>query len=197
MDDRTRGTYGEPPGPEGRETASGRTILQMMRDWLLELGETVLPAIVIAVLINLFLAQATRVYGSSMEPNLHTDQRLVVEKLSYRLHEPRRGDVVVLRLPERGPELLIKRVIALPGETIEVRDGQVLVDGVSLVEPYLTQQTRGQYGPVGVPAGYIFVMGDNRGASNDSRVFGPVEQSRIVGRAWVSYWPPVDLGFIE
>jgi signal peptidase I len=169
----------------------------MMRDWLLELGETVLPAIVIAVLINLFLAQATRVYGSSMEPNLHTDQRLVVEKVSYRLHEPRRGDVVVLRLPERGPELLIKRVIALPGETIEIRDGQVLIDGTALSEPYLTQETRGQYGPVVVPPGHVFVMGDNRGASNDSRVFGAVEQSRIVGRAWVSYWPPGDVGFVE
>jgi len=169
----------------------------MVRDWLFELGETVLPAIVIAVLINLFLAQATRVYGSSMEPNLHTDQRLVVEKLSYRLHEPRRGDVVVLRLPERGPELLIKRVVALPGETIEVREGQVMINGAVLPEQYLSQQTRGQYGPVQVPAGHIFVMGDNRGASNDSRVFGPVSQTRIVGRAWVSYWPPGDLGFVE
>ena len=197
MDDRTRGTYGEPPHPERPETPAGRTILQMVRDWLVELGETVLPAIVIAVLINLFLAQATRVYGSSMEPNLHTDQRLVVEKLSYRLHQPQRGDVVVLRLPERGPELLIKRVIALPGETIEVRDGQVMINGAMLPEPYLSQQTRGQYGPVQVPEGHIFVMGDNRGASNDSRVFGPVPQVRIVGRAWVSYWPPGDLGLIE
>ncbi len=197
MDDRTRQAYGAPPGAGDPAPEHGRTILEMMRDWLLELGETVLPAIVIAVLINLFLAQATRVYGSSMEPNLHTDQRLVVEKLSYRLHEPRRGDVVVLRLPERGPELLIKRVIALPGETIEIREGQVTIDSVALPEPYLTQQTRGQYGPVQVPVGHIFVMGDNRGASNDSRVFGPVEQSRIVGRAWVSYWPPGDVGFIE
>ena len=193
----SRDAYGPPPdaGEPGRERS--RTVLQVMWDWLLELAETVLPAIVIAVLINLFLAQATRVYGSSMEPNLHSDQRLVVEKLSYRLHEPRRGDVVVLRLPERGPELLIKRVIALPGETIEVRDGQVMVDGVALAEPYLSQQTRGQYGPVQVPAGHIFVMGDNRGASNDSRVFGPVEQSRIVGRAWVSYWPPGDVGIVD
>lgn len=196
MDDRTQDAYGSAPGGDP-EPERGRTILHMMRDWLLELGETVLPAIVIAVLINLFLAQATRVYGSSMEPNLHTDQRLVVEKLSYRLHEPLRGDVVVLRLPERGPELLIKRVIALGGETIEVRDGQVMIDGVPLQEPYLTQQTRGQYGPVQVPPGYIFVMGDNRGASNDSRIFGPVEVSRIVGRAWVSYWPPGDVGLVE
>jgi len=149
------------------------------------------------VLINLFLAQATRVYGSSMEPNLHTDQRLVVEKVTYRLHEPRRGDVIVLRIPERGPELLIKRVIALPGETVEVRDGNVYIDGVVLSEPYLSQPTYGQFGPLRVPEGDVFVMGDNRGASNDSRIFGPVPENRILGRAWVSYWPPDDLGLVE
>ena len=182
----------ETPEPEPRPS-----LLRAFRSWLFELGETVLPAIVIAVLINLFLAQATRVYGSSMEPNLHTDQRLVVEKLSYRLHEPRRGDVVVLRMPERGPELLIKRVIALPGEVIEVRDGDVLVNGTPLQEPYLQRPTNGTYGPATVPEGQLFVMGDNRGASNDSRVFGPVERARIIGRAWISYWPLETLGLIR
>lgn len=182
----------EPPGPE-----PGPSLLQVAKAWLLEVGETVLPAIVIAVLINLFLAQATRVYGSSMEPNLHTDQRLVVEKLSYRLHEPRRGDVVVLRMPERGPELLIKRVIALPGETIEISQGSVYVNGVPLQEPYLSRQTNGTYGPLQVPEGQLFVMGDNRGASNDSRVFGTVERARIVGRAWISYWPLDAIGLIR
>jgi signal peptidase I len=197
MDDWTDKSHGEPPGWEGPQPERGPTTLQMVRNWLFELGETVLPAIVIAVLINLFLAQATRVYGSSMEPNLHTDQRLVIEKVTYRLHEPRRGDVVVLRMPERGPELLIKRVIALPGETVEVRDGNVYIDGVVLSEPYLSQQTYGQFGPLQVPEGEVFVMGDNRGASNDSRIFGPVPETRILGRAWVSYWPPDDLGLVE
>jgi signal peptidase I len=182
----------ETPEPERRPS-----LLQAVKSWLLELGETVLPAIVIAVLINLFLAQATRVYGSSMEPNLHTDQRLVVEKLSYRLHEPQRGDVVVLRMPERGPELLIKRVVALPGETIEVREGDVLVNGVALREPYLSRPTNGTFGPTMVPEGQLFVMGDNRGASNDSRVFGPVDRTRIIGRAWISYWPLETLGLIR
>ena len=165
--------------------------------WLRELGETVLPAIVIAVLINLFLAQATRVYGQSMEPNLHTDQRLVVEKISYSLHQPRRGDVVVLRLPERGPELLIKRVIALPGEEIEIRGGSVYVNGQVLDEPYLSRTTNGTYGPYTVPGESVFVMGDNRGASNDSRVFGAVSLGRVVGKAWVSYWPLERFGFVK
>jgi signal peptidase I len=172
-------------------------LLKLVGRWLLELGETVLPAIVIAVLINLFLAQATRVYGSSMEPNLHTDQRLVVEKLSYHLHEPRRGDVVVLRLPERGPELLIKRVVGLPGETIEIRSGHVTIDGTVLTEPYLSRSTNGTYGPLVVPGGQVFVMGDNRGASNDSRIFGPVPLERVVGRAWVSYWPIEFFGLVH
>jgi len=170
---------------------------KMIRLWLVELGETVLPAIVIAVLINLFLAQATRVYGSSMEPNLHTDQRLVVEKVTYRLHGPRRGDVVVLRMPERGPELLIKRVIALPGETVEIRDGTVYIDHQPLDEPYLVRRSGSTYGPTIVPEGYAFVMGDNRGASNDSRVFGPVPLDSIVGRAWISYWPLEFLGIVQ
>jgi signal peptidase I len=177
---------GPPSSPLG-------TALKMIRLWLVELGETVLPAIVIAVLINLFLAQATRVYGSSMEPNLHTDQRLVVEKVTYRLHGPRRGDVVVLRMPERGPELLIKRIIALPGETLEIRDGTVYIDH----EPYLVRRSGSTYGPTIVPEGQIFVMGDNRGASNDSRVFGPVSLDRIVGRAWISYWPLEFLGIVQ
>jgi signal peptidase I len=193
------------PPPEIQEPQEGSPAAQtpstplhrMLWLWLVELSETVLPAIVIAVLINLFLAQATRVYGHSMEPNLHTDQRLVVEKVSYRLHGPRRGDVVVLRMPERGPELLIKRVIAVAGETIEIKGGTVFIDGQPLVEPYLGHETGGTYGPLSVPEGQVFVMGDNRGASNDSRVFGPVSTERIVGRAWVSYWPFSALGMVH
>jgi signal peptidase I len=176
---------------------SPNSVLRTFWLWLVELGETVLPAIVIAVLINLFLAQATRVYGSSMEPNLHTDQRLVVEKISYRLHSPHRGDVVVIRMPERGPELLIKRVIGLAGETIEVRSGIVYIDGQPIEEDYLVRKTAGTYGPTTIPEGHVFVMGDNRGASNDSRVFGPVSLDRVVGRAWVSYWPFDSLGIVQ
>jgi len=202
--DRPQETSSETPleADQRAESASSAGIesafmLRSLWRWLVELGETVLPAIVIAVLINLFLAQATRVYGSSMEPNLHTDQRLVVEKVSYRLHGPRRGDVVVIRMPDHGPELLIKRIIALGGETIEIRSGVVYIDGQQLDEPYLVRNTGGSYGPTTVPGGYVFVMGDNRGASNDSRIFGPVELDRVVGRAWVSYWPIDTLGAVE
>jgi signal peptidase I len=191
VDTPNAGTHDTPVG------VGSNSVLRTLWLGLVELGETVLPAIVIAVLINLFLAQATRVYGSSMEPNLHTDQRLVVEKVSYRLHSPRRGDVVVIRMPERGPELLIKRVVALAGETIEIRNGVVHIEGEPIKEDYLVRKTSGHYGPATVPEGHVFVMGDNRGASNDSRIFGPVPLDRVVGRAWVSYWPFDTVGVVQ
>lgn len=154
-----------------------------------EILETVVPAIMIALLINLFMAQATKVYGQSMEPSLHSDQRLIVEKLSYHLHPPRRGDVVVLKLDHDNSELLIKRVIGLPGEEIEIKEGRVSINGKPLEEPYLNQFTAGQMAPQMVPPLHVFVLGDNRGFSNDSRSFGMVDFSDIVGRAWFSYWP--------
>ena len=162
--------------------------------WLREALETILPAILIAILINLFLAQPTRVHGQSMEPNLHTDQRLVVEKVSYRLHGPRRGDIVVFSMPLQSEELLIKRVIGLPGETVEIHDGKVYINDTLLDEPYLTQETRGRFGPIVIPPLHVFVLGDNRSFSNDSRAFDAVPIENILGRAWLSYWPVKDLG---
>ncbi len=160
--------------------------------------ETLIPAILIALLIHLFLAQATRVYGQSMEPSLHSEQRLVVEKMSYRFHTPRRGDIVVLRIPGNDEDPpLIKRIIALPGEAVEIRDGHVFVDGIVLIEDYLREETVGNYAPRVVPPLHVFVLGDNRSASNDSRAFGPVPLESIIGRAWFSYWPLEDLGLVR
>lgn len=156
--------------------------------------ETVVPALLIAVGINLFLAQATQVQGQSMEPNLHTAQRLVVEKVTYRFHGPRRGDIVVIDLPEAGPELLIKRVIALPGETITSQGGQVMINGLPLEESYVTDPGGREVPEQTVPPLHVFVMGDNRQFSNDSRNFGPVPIEKIIGRAWFSYWPIEQLG---
>ncbi len=171
------------------------------RHWLVGLAldalSTLIPAIAIALLIHVFLAQATRVYGQSMEPNLHTDQRLVIEKVSYRLHGPQRGDVVVIQDPTGGPELLIKRVIGLPGERITVTDGRVYVDGTPIAEPYLTQPTSGNGRSWVVPPLHVFVMGDNRIASRDSRIFGPVALDQIVGHAVFRYWPPEQIGVIR
>jgi signal peptidase I len=163
-----------------------------------EVLETVLPAILIALLINIFVGQATRVEGQSMEPNLHTNQRLVVEKMSYRFHGPERFDIVVLRLPSQGDELLIKRVVGLPGETVEIRNGHVYVDGQVLDEPFAIGDTRpGRQSSVVVPPLHVYVLGDNRNHSNDSRNFGPVPIENLVGRAWLSYWPLEDAGLLD
>jgi signal peptidase I len=161
-----------------------------------EILETVIPAVLLALLISHFVAQGTYVEGQSMEPNLHNEQRLIVEKISYHLHLPRRGNIVVIDV-DFSDIPLIKRVIGLPGETVEIRNNQVLIDGQPLDEPYLPTLFMRDYGPVQVPEGYIFVMGDNRGASNDSRAFGPVSLDRIIGRAWVSYWPPEEIGLLK
>lgn len=165
--------------------------------WLRESLETILPAILIAILINLLLAQPTRVHGLSMEPSLHTDQRLVVEKISYRMHGPRRGDIVVFNMPQQSTELLIKRVVGLPGETVEIHSGMVYVNGTPLSEPYLDQETRGRFGPMVIPPLHVFVLGDNRSFSNDSRAFGAVPIENILGRAWFSYWPLSDVGILD
>jgi signal peptidase I len=194
------GNYYSEPEPEPKPSFLKKT-LYLAREIL----ETIVPAVLIALLINLFLAQATRVYGQSMEPNLHTDQRLIVEKLSYNRYArqllgfdgPEQSDVVVIRLESQGNELLIKRVIGLPGDVIEIRDGRVFVNGQPLTEPYLGGITPGYYGPVTVPPLHIFVLGDNRGFSNDSRNFGTVPLKNVIGRAWFSYWPPDQVGFIE
>ena len=178
------------------DISAGRHALRVLREIL----ETMIPAVIIALLINLLLAQATRVYGQSMEPNLHTDQRLVVEKISYNrwwpVRGPQRGDVVVFRV-DPDSDLLIKRVIGLPGDRVEIRSGQVIINGAPLDEPYITRPTYGDYGPVDVPPLHIFVLGDNRGFSNDSRAFGALPLDSIIGRAWVSYWPPDQWGVVH
>jgi signal peptidase I len=181
------------PDPRGPGARMSRWLLRALR----EVAETVIPAVVIALVINLFLAQATQVLGQSMEPNLHSTQRVVVEKVTYRFfHGPRRGDIVVIDLPGQT-EMLIKRVVGLPGESVKVRNGQVYIDGEPLDEPWTVRPGGGNYGPQTIPPLRVFVMGDNRGASNDSRSFGPVAIEHVVGHAWFSYWPPEYIGVVE
>jgi len=169
---------------------------KLIRYVLRDILGTIIPAIIIAMGINLFLAQGTYVHGQSMEPNLHTAQRLVIEKVSYRFEPPKRGDVVVLEI-ESSDLPLIKRVVGLPGETIEIRNNQIFINSAPIEEPYLNHTVQRNYGPVQIPADHVFVMGDNRGASNDSRYFGPVATEQLIGRAWLSYWPLEDVGLIK
>jgi signal peptidase I len=158
--------------------------------WWREIVETILPAVLIVLAINLFLAQPRTVHGQSMEPNLHENQRVIVDLVTYHFRPPQRQEIIVLNLPDRHTDPLIKRVIGLPGDTIEIKQGAVYVNGNKLNEPYLSQGTSGTLAPQLVPEGHVFVLGDNRGASNDSRYFGMVPYENILGRAWLRYWPP-------
>ncbi len=179
------------------EAPKGASAFDRLKGLVREVLETVVPALIIVLVINMFLAQATRVEGQSMEPNLHDNQRLIIEKISYYVHAPQRGDIIVLRLPNRRSDPLIKRVVGLPGETVEITNGKVYINGQVLDEPYLNQDTYQGMPPRVVPEHEVFVLGDNRGFSNDSRAFGFVPFSDIVGRAWFRYWPPPSIGLVR
>jgi signal peptidase I len=190
--------------------------------FLREIPVLVLLALVVALIIKTFLVQAFFIPSSSMEPTLMPGDRVLVNKMAYRFGDPHRGDVVVFEnpneaaLPDRNAvealfhwlgeglglqqpenEDLIKRVIGLPGDTIAIRDHTVVVNDHPIAEPYLTKKALGSmsdYGPVTVPHGELFVLGDNRGNSSDSRVIGSVPEGNVVGRAFVIIWPPGDAG---
>jgi signal peptidase I len=164
-------------------------------DWAL----VVAIALGVALLVRGFVLAHFVVEGSSMYSTLTTGDRVFVNKLSYRFGEPSRGEVVVLHEIRGTAERdLIKRVIALPGEEIEVRSCEVRIDGRLLVEPYLDPTVvtpgncGGDFGPLEIPADSVFVMGDNRAGSQDSRALGPIPVGDIVGRAFVVFWPRAD-----
>ncbi len=162
-----------------------------------EILVTIVPALLIALLIHLFVAQATRVESYSMEPTLFEENRLIIDKISYRLRLPERGEIVVLDAPDGGDIPLIKRVIGLPGETISIRNSQVFINDKPLVESYLQTVTHGELPPTIIPETHIFVLGDNRDHSRDSRSFGPVALDELIGRAWFRYWPVKKIGFFQ
>ena len=161
-------------------------------DWAL----VVVIALVVALGVRTFLLAHFVVEGSSMYSTLETGDRVFVNKVSYRLHDPNRGDVVVLHEIRGTTERdLIKRVIAVGGEEVEMRSCEVRIGGQLLLEPYLDPTVvtpgncGGDFGPILVPEGTVFVMGDNRAGSQDSRTLGPVLLDDIVGRAFVVFWP--------
>lgn len=157
---------------------------------------TALPAGLVSLLINVFVAQAMVVQGPSMKPNLTYNQRVIVEKITYGfMHGPRRGDVVIVDMPGEE-ELLVKRAVALPGETVAVWDGQVFINGQPLEEPWAIRRGGLDYPPTRVPPQHVFVLGDNREESRDSRFFGPVPVGRIGGRVRLIVWPLNRIGRI-
>ena len=176
--------------------SSGSTKVKKPAASIVEWIIVVAIAVAAALLVRQFVLQQFAVSGHSMDTTLHDGDRVLVNKLSYRMHDPRRGDVVVLKTLEgAGERDLIKRVIGLPGETVEYRSCVLYVDGKVLIEPYLDPNVVTPHAcgndqtPLKVPTGHVFVMGDNRGGSKDSRDLGPIADDNLLGRAFVVIWP--------
>ncbi len=186
--------------PQSSASTNGNG-LQLIREWLTVL----VVALVIAITVRSLILQQFYISGPSMETTMFQDNRVLVNKLSYRLHDIYRGDVVVFdRVTVDGEVVqhddLIKRVIGLGGETISIKDCQVFIDGKLLPEPYLNDYDLAQSSlddrcrvplmeETLIPENHLFVMGDNRPQSFDSRMFGSIEQNLVVGRAFVTIWP--------
>ena len=166
-----------------------------MGNALRELIETLILTLVIFLLIR-FAVQNFRIEGFSMEPNFHDGQFILVNKLVYMLHPPERGDVVVLIPPSAASRDFIKRVIGLPGDRVEVVDGRVIINGELLQEPYPLNSGSYSYGPITVGPDEYFVLGDNRNNSSDSHSWGMVSIKKIIGKVWLTYWPPQMMGLV-
>jgi signal peptidase I len=156
----------------------------------LDFVKTLVIAFLLAQLVMVSVAQAYMVDQHSMEPTLLPHDRVLVNKFLYRLGEPQRGDVIVLRNPRDPGRNYIKRIVAVPNDRVEIHGGQLRVNGTPVEEIYVNGTPTGDYGPEAVPEGSYFVLGDNRNNSEDSRAFGFVRRDLIVGRAIVIYWPP-------
>jgi signal peptidase I len=180
-------SVGISPNTSSEQSPSLLSLRHEIRVWTRDL----LIAIGLALVIIVFLYQPVKVEGTSMAPLLSDQERIFINKFVYRFEAIHRGDVVVFWYPLDRSKSFIKRVIALPGETVTIRQGVVTVNGTVVPEPYVPPQYEdvSDYGPQRVPADSYFVMGDHRISSNDSRVFGPVPSQFIYGRAVFAYWP--------
>ena len=194
--------------------------MRMRLKWR-DIAETIILTVVIFLLVRAS-AENFRVEGRSMEPTLSNGQFILINKIGYwRIDRdlintvfpdasepagdgdtvylfapPQRGDVIVFQYPRDPNKAYIKRVIGIPGDTVEIVDGRVILNGMPLEEDYLFDEPRYESPPREVPSGYFYVLGDNRNNSSDSHVWGLVPDSFVVGRAWLSWWPPENLGFL-
>ncbi len=183
-------TPGEAPPtvPDARTSTAGA--------FLREVVETVLLTLVIFLLIRT-VVQNFRVDGMSMEPNFHDGQFLLINKLAYKLGEPQRGDVIVFRYPRDPSRDFIKRVIGLPGEKVEIVDGQVYINGQRLDDFAHVLPAAYTSDPVVLGPDELFVMGDNRPNSSDSHSWGPLPLNLVIGKVVLSYWPPSTWGLVK
>ena len=155
-----------------------------------EILQTAVISLAIFLFVYIFLIQPHRVKGDSMLPNFYDGELLLTEKVSYRFDKPERGDVVVFEAPFPKKVDFIKRTIGLPGDSVKIEDGKIMINSENLRENYETQSTGGNIN-VKLGQDQYFVLGDNRNSSSDSRSFGPIGQKSIKGRAWLVYWPVV------
>lgn len=184
-------------------------VSRLVGSFFMDIIETVVVALSVFLIVYLFLMQPHQVNGQSMEPTFLNKEYLLTDKISYKTRLPERGEVVVFHAPpEAGCPKgtgcdFVKRIIGLPGDTVEVKAGDIFVNGFKLEEQYLppglaTQP--GAYtsnGPISLGSNEYFVAGDNRNHSSDSRVWGPIDFSEIVGRVFFRYWPPGKIGMIQ
>ena len=152
--------------------------------------EQIVLGLLLALALTLFVIQGYCVSGECMEPHLYTGQRVLADKIAYKLHGPSRGDIVIFDYPRDTRQIFVKRVIGLPGETVAIESGQVIIDGRPLPEPYRVYTAHGDMRAQYIPHDQYFVMGDNRDVSDDSRYWGDLPRYDIVGRAVACYWPP-------
>jgi len=150
----------------------------------------VAAAFVVAMLVQAFIVKPFTIHQVSMQPTLLEGDRILLNRLSYHFRDPENGDIVVFHSPITEGEDLVKRVVAVAGDRVEIKDGSLFVNGERRVEPYLLEQGfRGELRETLVPEGMVFVMGDNRNNSGDSRYFGPIDKESIIGCAFCVYWP--------
>lgn len=173
-----------------------------MRRWLLSrqiraVGRISSLVAVFSCGMLMFGTRGFLVYGSCMEPGLHTGERVLASKFSYVMSAPHRGDVVIFRYPCDPSKNYVKRVIGVPGDVVEIRGGELFVNGDVVKEPYKLNEAHGDYGPERVKEGNLFVLGDNRDQSNDSRFWGELPMANVQAKAVFLYWPPSRWGFIN
>lgn len=170
-----------------------------MKAFLREIFITLLIALVVFLSLNaLIVIPSSEVFYSSMEPTLQMKQRLIIGKVAYRLHVPERGDIIIFHAPLSPEATYVKRIIGLPGESIEIKDGDVYINKngntVKLDEPYIKEAPRYYFDQYQIPEDNYFVLGDNRNNSNDSHNGWVVPRQDIIGKAWISIWPPSKWG---
>ena len=182
-----------------------KSFFSEIKDFSLETIKIVVISLIVIVAIRTYVMQPFFVSGKSMEPNFHDGDYLIIDEISYRLDEPKRGDVIIFRYPKNTKEFFIKRIVGLPGERVKIEDSRITIynnenqEGITLDEDIyipLSTKTTGSYDTI-LKNDEYYVLGDNRNASADSRIWGVLEEHFIVGKAWIRAWPVGDFSVFE